>query len=251
MSACQVENAAAATDASRVLLAFTPWEVEHLAIVRATRVEGKHRKKAHESLRVEPSDLPATPNGARLYSALLSAHLKPGEAATLEVVYVLTHVPDPYPAGIVSQSEPQQLVYYHDSAVLLTPYHVLEQVTYIKVPSSRIERFTKVDPTSRAGAEMKYGAYYNRMPITYLPISVRYEVGPFAVVEKLERKVDIPRRGHIKVTDQYRMRRDGAWYKRIFSRLAAYSISLQLAYSKKNASANFYLLLWMFEPCII
>ncbi|RLN12296.1 dolichyl-diphosphooligosaccharide--protein glycosyltransferase subunit 1B [Panicum miliaceum] len=176
-------------------------------------------EKAHEPLRVEPSDLPATtPNGARLFSALLGAHLKPGEATTLEVVYVLTHVLDPSPAGIVSQSEPHQLVYYHDSAVLLTPYHVLEQVTYIKVPSNRIESFTKVDPTSRAGAEMKYGTYYNRMPITYLPISVRYEVGPFAVVEKLERKVDIPRRGHIKVTDQYKMKRDGAWYKRIFTR---------------------------------
>ncbi|KAG2604239.1 dolichyl-diphosphooligosaccharide--protein glycosyltransferase subunit 1B-like isoform X3 [Panicum virgatum] len=213
----EVENAAATTDASRVLLAFTPREVEHLAFVGATRVEGKHRKKAHEPLRVEPSDLPATPNGARLFSALLSTHLKPGEATTLEVLYVLTHVVDPYPAGVVSQSE-SQLVYYHDSAVLLTPYHVLEQVTYIKMPSNRIECSTTVDPTSRAGAEIKYGTYYNRMPITYLPISVRYEVGPFAVVEKLEREVDIPRQGHIKVTDQYKMRHDGAWYKRIFSR---------------------------------
>jgi len=71
------------------------------------------------------------------------------------------------------------------------------------------------------------------MPITYLRISVCYEVGPFAVVEKLERKVDIPCQGHIKVTDQYKTRHDVAWYKRIFSRLAAYSIytySRQLAY---------------------
>ncbi|XP_039842437.1 dolichyl-diphosphooligosaccharide--protein glycosyltransferase subunit 1B-like isoform X3 [Panicum virgatum] len=214
----EVENAAAATDASRVLLAFWPWEVEHLAIVRATRVEGKHRKKAHEPLRVEPSDLTAaTPNGACLFSALLSTHLKPGEATTLEVLYVLTHAVDPYPAAIVGRSE-SQLVYYHDSAVLLTPYHVLEQATYIKLPSNRIESITMVDPTSRAGAEIKYGTYYNQMPITYLRISVCYEVGPFAVVEKLERKVDIPCQGHIKVTDQYKMRHDVAWYKRIFSR---------------------------------
>ncbi|CAL5036811.1 unnamed protein product [Urochloa decumbens] len=218
----EVENSAAASDASQVFLAFTPWEVKHLAFVKATRVDGKHRKKAHEPLRVQASDLPATPNGARLYSALLSTHLKPGESTTLEVLYVLTHVLDPYPARIVSQSaEPRQLVYYHDSAVILSPYHVVEQVTYIKMPSDMVESFTKVDPTSCAGAEMKYGTYYDRMPITYLPISVHYENRPFAVVQKLERKVDVPRRGHIKVTDKYKMKQDGAWYKRIFLRLAA------------------------------
>ncbi|CAL5044548.1 unnamed protein product [Urochloa decumbens] len=218
----EVENSAAASDASQVLLAFTPWEVKHLAFVKATRVDGKHRKKAHEPLRVQASDLPATPNGVRLYSALLSTHLKPGESTTLEVLYVLTHVLDPYPGRIVSQyAEPRQLVYYHDSAVLLSPYHVVEQVTYIKMPSDMVESFTKVDPTSCAGAEMKYGTYYDRMPITYLPISVHYENRPFAVVQKLERKVDVPRRGHIKVTDKYKMKRDGAWYKRIFLRLAA------------------------------
>ncbi|CAN6191088.1 unnamed protein product [Urochloa humidicola] len=177
----EVENSAAASDASQVLLAFTPWEVKHLAFIEATRVDGKHRKKAHELLRVEASDLPATPNGVRFYSALLSTHLKPGESTTLEVLYVLTHVLDPYPARIVSQSEPRQLVYYHDSAVLLSPYHVVEQVTYIKMPSDRIESFTK----------------------------------------KLERKVDVPRWGHIKVTDKYKMKQDGAWYKRIFLILAA------------------------------
>ncbi|CAN6202516.1 unnamed protein product [Urochloa humidicola] len=217
----EVENSAAASDASQVLLAFTSWEVKHLAFVKATRVDGKHRKKAREPLRIQASDLPATPNYVRLYSALLSTHLKPGESTTLEVLYVLTHVLDPYPARIVSQSEPHQLVYYHDSAVLLSPYHVVEQVTYIKMPSDRIESFTKVDPTSYAGAEMKYGTYSDRMPITYLPISVHYENRPFAVVQKLERKVDVPRWGHIKVTDKYKMKQDGAWYKRIFLMLAA------------------------------
>jgi oligosaccharyltransferase complex subunit alpha (ribophorin I) len=218
---CQVENSADATDASQVRLAFTPWQVEHLAVLKATRVEGKHRKKAYESLRVEASDLPATPNGVRLYSALLGTHLKPGEATTLEVLYVLTHVLDPYPARVVSQSEPYQLVYYHDSAVLLSPYHVLEQVTYIKMPSNRLESYTKVDPTSRAGAEMKYGTYYDRMPFTYLPISVHFENRPVPVIEKLERKVDVSYEGHIKVTDEYKLKQDGAWYKRIFLRLAS------------------------------
>ncbi|KAL6606193.1 hypothetical protein ACP70R_041846 [Stipagrostis hirtigluma subsp. patula] len=231
----EVENAPTAPDASEVLLAFTPREVEHLAIVKATRVEGKHRKRAYEPPLVIASDVAATPNGARLHSVLLNTHLKPGEATTLEVVYVLTHFVDPSPAEI-SQSEPQ-LVYYDDTAVMLSPYHVLEQVTYIKMPSNRIEDFAKVDPYSRAGTEVKYGPYNNQMPITYVPIFVYYENHPFAVVEKLERWVDIPRRGHIKVTEQYKMKRYGAWYKRIFSRIECPSwpfISALLSSSNKD-----------------
>jgi oligosaccharyltransferase complex subunit alpha (ribophorin I) len=141
---------------------------------------------------------------------------------------VLTDVLDPYPAKAVSPSSASQLVYYFDSAVLISPYHVLEQVTYIKMPSNMVDTITVVDPTSRAGAEVKYGPYYNQMPVTFLPIHLHYENRPFLVFEKLERKVDIPRCGHIKVTDQYKMRHDDAWYKRIFSRLAATSLIISI-----------------------
>jgi len=91
-------------------------------------------------------------------------------------------------------------------------------VTYIKMPSNMLESHTVVDPTSWASAEVKYGPYYNQMPVTFLRINLHYEKRPFLAFEKLERKVDIPRWGHIKVTDQYKMRHDDAWYKRIFSR---------------------------------
>jgi oligosaccharyltransferase complex subunit alpha (ribophorin I) len=131
---------------------------------------------------------------------------------------VLTHVLNPYSAEAVSPSAASQLVYYHDSAVLLSPYHVQEQVTYIKTPGNTIEYSTTVHPTSRAGAEVKYGAYYDQEPGTFWPISFHYENRPFVVFEKLERKVDILYRGHIRVTDEYKMRQDHAWYKRIFSR---------------------------------
>ena len=219
------ENAATApSHASEVLLAFTPWEVEHLAIVKATRVEGRYSKKSYEPLCVQASHHPPTKNGGLLYSVLLNTHLKPGEATTLQVVYVLTDVLDPYPAKAVIPSSASQLVYYFDSAVLISPYHVLEQVTYIKMPSNMLESNTVVDPTSWASAEVKYGPYYNQMPVTFLRINLHYEKRPFLAFEKLERKVDIPRWGHIKVTDQYKMRHDDAWYKRIFSRLAATSL---------------------------
>ncbi|GJN01199.1 hypothetical protein PR202_ga18446 [Eleusine coracana subsp. coracana] len=214
----KVENAASASDASQVLVAFTPTEVQHLAIVKATRAEGKRKKKAYNPLSVQESDLPTTPNGARLYSVQLSTPLKPGETTTLQVFYVLTHSLDPFPAEI-SQSE-SQLVYYRDSAVLLSPYNVLEQVTYIKMPSNRIESFTRVDPTSRAGTELKYGTYNNQMPNTYLPILVHFENNrPFAIVEELVRKVEISHWGNVQITEQYKLKHGGARHKGAFSRL--------------------------------
>ncbi|XP_062227289.1 dolichyl-diphosphooligosaccharide--protein glycosyltransferase subunit 1B [Phragmites australis] len=234
----KIENAPAASDASQVLLAFTPTEVEHLAIVKATRAEGKHKKKAYIPLLVEASDLAATPNGARLYSVLLGTPLKPGEATTLKVLYVLTHSLEPFPAEI-SQSE-SQLVYYRDSAVLLSPYHVLEQVNYIKMPSNRIESFTRVDPTSRAGTEVKYGTYNNQMPNSYLPILVHYENNrPFAIIEELVRKVEISHWGNVQITEQYKLKHGGARHKGVFSRLEYQSRpSISGASSFKNLLAR-------------
>lgn len=213
---CQVENAAA-SEVSQVLISFTPTEVEHLSIVKAMRAEGKRKKKVYASLSVQASDLTATPNAGRLYSVQLSTPLKPGEKTTLEVLYVLTHSLEPFPAEI-SQSE-SQLVYYRDSAVLLSPYHVMEQVTYIKLPSNRIESFTRVDPTSRSGTELKYGTYSNQMPNTYQPILVHYENNrPFAIVEELVRKVEISHWGNIQITEHYILKHGGARHKGVFSR---------------------------------
>lgn len=235
----KVENAPTASEASRVLLAFTPTEFQHLSIVKATRAEGKRKKKAFVPLSVQASELATTaPDAPRLYSVLLSTPLKPGDATTLEVLYMLTHSLEPFPAEI-SQSE-SQLVYYRDSAVLLSPYHVVEQVTYIKMPSNRIESFTRVDPTTRAGSEVKYGTYSNQMPNSYLPVLVHYENNrPFAVVEELVRKVEISHWGNIQITEQYKLKHGGARHKGVFSRLEYQSRpSISGASSFKNLLAR-------------
>jgi oligosaccharyltransferase complex subunit alpha (ribophorin I) len=138
----------------------------------------------------------------------------------MEVFYVLTHSLEPFPAEI-TQSE-SQLVYYRDSAVLLSPYHVLEQVTYVKMPSNRVESFTRVDPTSRSGPEVKYGTYKDQLPYAYSPILLHHENNhPFAVVEELVRKVEISHWGNVQVTEQYKLKHGGARHKGVFSRLAA------------------------------
>lgn len=213
----KVENNGA-SDASEVLLAFPPTEAEHIAALKASAPEGKRKKKVYVPLSVNPVELPDTPNGAKLFSISLHKPLKSGEKAELEVLYVLTHSLEPFPAEI-SQSEPQY-VYYRDSAVLLSPYHVSEQITYIKTPSNKVESYTRVDPTHRAGLEIKYGHYHDRSPYSFSPIIVHFENNnPFAVVEELVRVVEISHWGSLQITEHYKLKHAGARHKGVFSRL--------------------------------
>lgn len=224
-----MENAGA-SEASQVLLAFPPTEAEHLAMVRASMAEGKRKKKTYVPLSANPAESPDALNGAQLYSVSLRNPLKSGETATVEVLYVLTHCLEPFPAEI-SQSE-SQLVYFRDSATVLSPYHVVEQTTYIKVPSNKVESFTRVDPTTRAGSELKYGLYHDRPPYSYSPIIVHFENNnPFAVVEELVREIEISHWGSIQIRDHYKLKHAGARHKGVFSRLAQDMNYLLLCYS--------------------
>ncbi|OAY67342.1 Dolichyl-diphosphooligosaccharide--protein glycosyltransferase subunit 1B [Ananas comosus] len=206
------------SEASDVLLAFPPTEAEHLAILKASTAEGRRKKKTYVPLTVNPAELHDTPNDARLFSISLRSPLKVGETTVLEVFYIVTHSLEPFPAEI-SQSE-AQLVYYRDSAILLSPYHVVGQVTYIKTPSNKVESFTRVDPTSRSDTELKYGVYNDRPPYSYSPIIVHLENNhPFPVVEELVRTMEISHWGNLQITEHYRLKHAGARHKGVFSRV--------------------------------
>ena len=80
----------------------------------------------------------------------------------MEVLYILTHHLEPFPAEIrLSES---QLVFYHDSALILSPYLIKQQKTSTKTPSTKVESFARVERTNRAGTEIKYGPYEDRPP---------------------------------------------------------------------------------------
>ncbi|XP_061347051.1 dolichyl-diphosphooligosaccharide--protein glycosyltransferase subunit 1B [Gastrolobium bilobum] len=213
----KVENSGT-SPASEVHLAFSPTEVEHLAIVKAAATSGKRKKKTYIPLDVKSAELPDGPNGTKFFSITLLTPLSKGETITLEVLYILTHFLEPFPVEI-SQSE-SQLVYFRDSAILLSPYHVKQQTTFIKTPSTRVESFTVVEPTKRAGTELKYGPYDNHPPYSYSPVLVHFENNnPFAVVEELEREIEISHWGSLQVTERYRLVHAGARHKGVFSRV--------------------------------
>ncbi|KAJ8759132.1 hypothetical protein K2173_004139 [Erythroxylum novogranatense] len=213
----KVENKGTSA-ASEVFLAFPPTEAEHLALVKAQAAVGKKKRRTYVPLDVKPTELPDAPNGAKHFSIILLNPLSSGETATLEVLYILTHSLEPFPKEI-SQSE-SQLVYYRDSALILSPYHVKQQTSFIKAPSTKVESFTNVEPTNRAGTELKYGPYEDRPPYSYSPIIIHFENNhPFAVVEELIREVEISHWGSLQITESYKLFHAGARHKGVFSRV--------------------------------
>jgi oligosaccharyltransferase complex subunit alpha (ribophorin I) len=237
----KVENTGK-TSASEVLLSFPPTEADHLALVKAVAVVGKKKKKAYPSLDVKPTERTDAPNGAKFFAISLINPLVHGETTTLEVLYMLTHSLEPFPAEI-SQSE-SQLVYYRDSAIVLSPYHVKKQTTFIKMPSVKVESFSRVEPTNRAGSELKYGPYEDRSPYSFSPIVVHFENNnPFAVVEELLREVEISHWGSIQVTEHYKLAHAGAKHKGVFSR-----VEYQASPSFKGGVSSFKSLLAKLPP---
>ncbi|KAL5569330.1 hypothetical protein UlMin_025905 [Ulmus minor] len=213
----KIENTGT-SPASEVLLAFPPTETDRLALVKAAITSGKRKKKNYVPLDVKPTEISDAPNGAKIYSISLLTPLSKGESATLEVLFVLTHSLEPFPAEI-SQSE-SQLVYFHDSALILSPYHIKQQTTFIRTPSNKVESFTRVEPTNRAGTELKYGPYNDRAPYSFSPIMVHLENNnPFAVVEELVREVEISHWGSLQITEHYILAHGGARHKGVFSRV--------------------------------
>eukprot|EP00257_Ricinus_communis_P012235 XP_002534147.2 dolichyl-diphosphooligosaccharide--protein glycosyltransferase subunit 1B [Ricinus communis] len=213
----KVENTGTAA-ASELLLAFPPTQFDHLAVVKAQAATGKRKKKTYVPLEVVPTERPDAPNGTKYFTITFLNPLNSGETATLEVLYILTHSLEPYPTEI-SQSE-SQLVYYHDSAIILSPYLIKQQTTFIKTPSVKVESFTRMEPTNRAGTELKYGPYEDHPPYSFSPIIIHFENNnPFAVVEELVREVEISHWGNLQITEHYKLVHAGARHKGVFSRV--------------------------------
>lgn len=213
----KVENIGT-SPASEILLAFPPKQVDHLAWIQAGAVTGKRKKKTTLPLDVKPSKIPDGPNGTKHYSVFLVNKLASGESVTLEILFVLTHSLEPFPVEI-SQSE-SQLVYYHDSALVLSPYQIKTQGTSFRTPSSKVESFTRVEPTDRSGTELKYGPYDDRPSYSYSPVIIHFENNnPFAVVEELVREIEISHWGNLQITEHYKLAHGGARHKGGFSRV--------------------------------
>ncbi|MCL7044242.1 hypothetical protein MKW94_002497 [Papaver nudicaule] len=217
-SSLKVENAGPNV-VSEVLLAFPDFQVKKMAHMAVSLVEGKGKSKGSSiNLPAQVVHPDGMPPALTLYSVSLPRGLSKGESLTLDVFTVYTHSLQPFPEEITQADI--QLVVYQDSAYFLSPYEVKFQSLNVKLPSSRVESFTKLEKSKLVESELKYGPYEGLPPFSYSPVVVHYENNrPFAVAQELVREIEISHWGNVQVTEHYKIAHGGALNKGGFSRL--------------------------------
>ncbi|EFJ07051.1 hypothetical protein SELMODRAFT_186434 [Selaginella moellendorffii] len=215
----KIENSGS-DPATKFLFALSKDQFDHLAYISAASVSVKGKSRTQSApLTVKEVEKKEDPSSDAVYFEIsLEKSLEQGQAATIDVQYALTHTLTPFPREI-RQSE-TQLVLYHDSAYVLSPYLVKFQTTFFKLPGSRVESYTKVEPTKLGDKEIKYGPYENVSPLSQAPVTLQFENNrPFAVVETLEQEIEISHWGNVYATENYHLKHTGARLKGGFSRL--------------------------------
>ncbi|OQR79889.1 dolichyl-diphosphooligosaccharide--protein glycosyltransferase subunit 1 isoform 1 [Tropilaelaps mercedesae] len=189
--------------------AVDPAEVEHLSYISAT-------SEAIPLAVVQ--DKAISLSNAVLYTITLPTALSPGKTVKLDVVTVLTHQLQPYPAQL-EQGE-KQLVIYRGNHYQLSPYISARQITKIRLASNRVESFTNtVKPNAQSESSVTYGPYTNIGAYLKEPCKVHYENHkPFLVVKNLRRWIEVSHWGTIQVEETLDVKHEGAELKGSFSR---------------------------------
>eukprot|EP00262_Sarcandra_glabra_P010035 TRINITY_DN24899_c0_g1_i1.p1 TRINITY_DN24899_c0_g1~~TRINITY_DN24899_c0_g1_i1.p1 ORF type:complete len:612 (+),score=112.75 TRINITY_DN24899_c0_g1_i1:146-1981(+) len=216
-SAIKVENVGPDV-VSQVLLTIPDYQAKNLACLLPVSNEGKGKTKGSiSSLPIEVIHPEGMPQDLTFYSISLLKELGKGESLTLEVLAVFTHSLKPFPEEITQADN--QLVLFQDSAYYLSPYEVKVQSLSVRVPSARVESYTKLQNAKLVDSEIKYGPYEKLPAFSYSPIIVHFENNrPFAVAQELQREIEISHWGNVQVTEHYNLIHGGAYNKGGFSR---------------------------------
>lgn len=192
-----------------VLLAIEYEQYKHLSFLEVT-----NKKDEDTKLKITPSN--SQQNGQHFHVSLASS-LGKGASATLNVEMVFTHKLEPFPTKI-AQSDKQQVV-YKGNTYFYSPYDVKEQKTTVKLPSSTIESYSKLKPTSSNDNAITYGPYKDVKPYKTHEMKIHFENNaPFIVVNEMTRWLEISHWGNIAVEETYHMIHQGAQLKNHFSR---------------------------------
>ncbi|KAK9814530.1 hypothetical protein WJX72_007425 [[Myrmecia] bisecta] len=170
------------------------------------------------ALKVAPATETGAPANVTCSKATLPQPLKAGASVDLEVYAVFTKLQTPYPASI-TQQDPQRVL-YHDNIYVLSPYQIAKQTTKVRLPSRKVESFTKHDPSNLAGTVLTYGPYTDVAPFTQAAMRLHFENNtPFAEVISLVREIELSHWGNVYVEETYSVFHAGAKHKGEWSRL--------------------------------
>jgi len=125
---------------------------------------------------------------------------------------VFSHNLEPFPAKI-TQSEKQQVV-FRGNTYVYSPYVIKEQKTTVKLPSSTIESYSRLKPSSSSDNVISYGPYKEARAFKTHDMRIHYENNsPFVVVNEMQRWVEVSHWGNIAVEETYHLSHEGAKLK--------------------------------------
>lgn len=155
---------------------------------------------------------------AVLYKISLPTALSPGKSVKLDVLTVLTHQLQPFPAQV--QQGDKQLVIYRGNHYQLSPYTTARQSTKIRLASNRVESYSNhLNPNAQSESSVTYGPYTNVAPYSKDLCKVHYENHKsFLVVKNLKRWIEVSHWGTIQVEETLDVKHEGAELKGSFSR---------------------------------
>lgn len=157
-------------------------------------------------------------SGAVCLTALLAQPLAPGKTTKLQCTATFTRLQIPLPEAVF-QNEPQRMLYL-DNAYILSPYKILKQTTKVKLPSKKVESYTKIQPVALSQNTLKYGEFADTPAFSREEVRLHYENNsPFGVATKMTREVEISHWGNAYVEELYVIEHTGAKLRGEWSRL--------------------------------
>lgn len=182
-------------------IAFPDIQAKQLAFLSVTK-KGKLIK----------TTAPVSANNFTYYSVPVSE-----SNVALKVVAVFTDILVPFPAEIGQHDN--QMVLFSNSHFFCSPYTTQSQKTTLKLSSSQIESYTKLDPQSARGSTIVFGPYKEIAPMEISPMSVHYVNNkPFAKITTLSREIEVSHWGNIAIEELYELKHSGAKLRDGFSR---------------------------------
>jgi len=154
----------------------------------------------------------------KIYTVRLKTTVSANSSVSLKVHAVYGRAFSPKPDEI-TQSQ-RQLVVYHGSHFVASPYKVDSQTTKIKTPSSNVLSISQRKPVSRSGDTTELGPYKNVQAFGFSSLQMHFESSAaFLVVSEQLREVEISHWGNVAVEEHYTLHHTGSALKGAFSRL--------------------------------
>ena len=166
------------------------------------------------------------------YIATFPKAIPSGTTVSFNVLTAFPHLMVPYPKEITQLED--QLVELEVNAYFTSPYATSDQVTTVNLGSSRVESYTKVEPSSKETSSIVYGHYEGVEPYTVSMARIHFKNNsPFVTFTTVEREIEVSHWGNVAVEEHYDLENTGAALKGGFSR-----VDYQMKSAKSNSLAS-------------